>query len=124
MKKNFDAIDRNMYADQAPQAPEETNTETAAALNRATLARHETVAADPEEKKIREASGKTQGRKGCALTRINMRFTSENYDYIKTMSAINGQSMREFVNACIEDHRKANADRYERAAAFRGEIEQ
>ena len=124
MKKNFDAIQtENIYADQTPDAPE-GNRETAAALERATLSRYEVLAADQEEKTRREAEGRTQGRKGCEMTRINMRFTSENYEYIRTMAALNGQSMREFVNECVKDHRSRNAAKYARITAIKGDFEE
>lgn len=122
MKKNFDAIrTENLYADQATDAPK-GNSETAAALNRATLARHEIAPADPEEKHQREAQGKTQGKKGCRMPRINMCFSADNHEYIKKMSAMRGQSMGQFVNDCIADHRKNNAAVYDKLSALEGEL--
>ena len=122
MKKNFDAIRTgNIYADQETEAPK-GNTETAAALDRSTRARHEIAPADPEDKAQREAEGRTQGKKGCRMPRINMCFSVDNHEYIKRMAAMKGQSMGQFVNECITDHRKANAAVYEELSALEGKL--
>jgi len=57
----------------------------------------------------------TRGKKGVKLPRINMAFTPSNYDYIRVMAAIRGQSMTQYVNAIIERERKANGEAYEKA---------
>lgn len=65
------------------------------------------ITIDDRDKKDRENSGNTQGKKGCRMERINMRFTTSNYEYIRAMSRICGKTMREFVNDLIAaDHEK------------------
>lgn len=62
--------------------------------------------ATPEEKRDREAMGNTQGKKGCKMERINMAFTTENYEFIGKMSRFYGKTMTKFVNQVITDYRK------------------
>lgn len=63
------------------------------------------IEATETEKTERKASMKTQGKKGCYACRINMAFTPDNHDYIRTMAKVNGQSTSEFVNAILDDIR-------------------
>lgn len=56
----------------------------------------------------------TQGKKGAKMPRINMAFTPSNLDFIRTMAAIRGQSMTQYVNSLIEKERKNN-ETYEAA---------
>ena len=62
---------------------------------------------------------KTAGRKGVKLPRINMAFTPERYDYIKTMSMVRGQTMTEFINHIIQNSLDENREVYEKALEFR-----
>lgn len=78
----------------------------------------------PEEKAEREATGRTQGRKGCKATRINMAFWSENHDFIKTMARISGKTMTEYTNLVIQKYREEHPDIYERAKSLIAELEQ
>lgn len=63
--------------------------------------------------------GRTQGRKGLRMPRVNMAFTPEVYEYIRTMSRIRGESITKFTNFVFEQHMKANAALYEEAKAFK-----
>ncbi|MFR1625216.1 MAG: hypothetical protein ACLSU1_10545 [[Eubacterium] siraeum] len=56
----------------------------------------------------------TQGKKGAKMPRINMAFTPSNLDFIRTMAAIRGQSMTQYVNDLIERER-LNSNIYEAA---------
>ena len=56
-----------------------------------------------------------QGRKGCKAIRINMAFTPENHEFIKTMARISGKTMTEFANLCIQKYREEHPDLYEQA---------
>lgn len=47
----------------------------------------------------------TRGRKGMALPTMNMRFSKENYEYIKREGAVRGLSATAFVNWLIETYR-------------------
>lgn len=65
---------------------------------------------------------KTQGRKGIKLPRINMAFTPDNYDYIKTMAAIRGLSMSEFINMVIAKDLKENQKFYNKALQIQNDM--
>ena len=58
-----------------------------------------------QEAAERAAALRTQGRKGCKAIRINMAFTPENHEFIKTMARISGKTMTEFANLCIQKYR-------------------
>ena len=66
--------------------------------------------------------GKTSGRKGLRLRRINMAFTPDTYDYIHTMSRVRGESMTDFVNKLVREHLQANADTYKKAIEFKNSL--
>ncbi len=103
----------------------ETGTDTGAAYD--TLERGKNTykaqpAANEKEQERRKADGKTQGRKNCKLSRINMAFSESNYDYIKTMSHATGQSMTDFVNQVIISYREEHSETYEKAKEFLQEL--
>ena len=54
--------------------------------------------ATQQEAAERAAALRTQGRKGCKATRINMAFTPDNHEFIKVMARITGKTMTEFAN--------------------------
>lgn len=68
-----------------------------------------------EEAAARKAAGQTRGAKGAKMDRINMAFTTDNFDYIRIMSKIRGQSMTAFCNDVIEQHREQYAEQFEQA---------
>lgn len=85
--------------------------------------------ADPAEARQREGyteeraqemreAGTTQGRKGCKAVRINMAFTPEVHEYIKTMARVRGESVTDFTNFVFRQSMKENADLYEQAKQF------
>lgn len=78
----------------------------------------------PEEKEEREATGHTQGRKGCKAKRINMAFWSKNYKFVQVMSRATGMTMTDFVNTILDDYRSSNADAYRRAKNFLREVQE
>lgn len=61
---------------------------------------------------------RTQGQKGAKLDRINMAFTSDNMDYIRTMSKLKGQTMTQFVNVIIAEEREKNGAAFDAAKAI------
>lgn len=63
--------------------------------------------------------GRTQGRPGCKMARINLAFYGEQYEYVKIMSKVRGETMTQFINHIIETSMKDNAETYEKAKAFR-----
>ena len=72
----------------------------------------------PEELKRRKAEGKTRGAKGAKADRINMAFTTDNFDYIRIMAGIRGQTMTAFVNDVIAEHRTEHPEQFEQARAI------
>ena len=69
-----------------------------------------------EEKYLQDR--RTMGRKGIKLPRINMAFSPEAHDYIKTMARVRGESITDFVNVIIADHMDRNKELYEKAKEF------
>ena len=68
-------------------------------------------------------SMKTSGRKGIRMPRINMAFRPENYEYCYIMSRVSGKTLTDFMNSCVEEHRKNHKDIYEQALKFRNMID-
>ena len=85
------------------------------AIETATSRRGQQGAVTPEEAAARASDLRTQGRKGCKATRINMAFTPENHDYIKIMARISGKSMTEYANAVIAKYREEHPELYNEA---------
>lgn len=73
-----------------------------------------------KEQKAQEAKEalRTQGRANVKLERINMAFTPSNYDFIKVMAAIRGQTMTAYVNAVLDGERARNGEKYRAAKAL------
>ena len=61
----------------------------------------------------------TKGRKGCKAIRINMAFTPDVHDYIKTMARVRGESITDFTNYIFTRSMEENREIYERAKAFK-----
>lgn len=80
-------------------------------------------AATPEEKAEREAEGRTQGRKGCKAPRINIAFTSENWDFLRVMAKLKGQNMTQFCNEIITQYREAHGETYQKLKKLAEELE-
>lgn len=79
--------------------------------------------ASKEEQEKRKAEGKTQGRKGCHAARINLAYTTENFEYIKTMARATGQTQTAFLNSIIEKDRAAHAAAYKKAKDLLADLE-
>ena len=73
---------------------------------------------EAEQERYRQ-EGRTMGRKGCKAIRINMAFTPEVHEYIKTMARVRGESITEFTNAVFARHMLENAQLYAQAQAFK-----
>lgn len=76
----------------------------------------------PQEEQQAQTALNTQGRKGMKAPRINMAFTPENYDYIRVMSGIRGESMTNFVNYVIEESMRLHGEKYEQAKAITSDM--
>ena len=75
------------------------------------------VYTEEEAQAMREA-GTTQGRKGCKAIRINMAFTPEIHEYIRTMARVRGESVTDFTNYVFKQSMEDNTALYEQAKAF------
>ena len=88
------------------------------AIEQATSNKGQQGTASPQEAAERAANLKTQGRKGCKATRINMAFTPENHEFIKVMARLTGKTMTEFANLVVERYRTEHPELYEQAKAI------
>ena len=70
------------------------------------------------EIQLAREQGKTRGRKGVKMLRINMAFTPEIHDYIRTMAQVRGQTVTQFTEAVFRKSMEDNADIYEQVKAF------
>lgn len=75
-----------------------------------------------EEQAEARASMHTQGKKSLKLKRINLAFSDPNYEFVRTMAAVRGQSITEFINDLLADTREKNAEIYARAIEFRNSL--
>lgn len=102
-KKNFETIN--------------TGSRVISTLEKATAKAGRQSTAPIQEQEERRAKGNTQGRKGCQkyADRYNLGVTSENRRYIEIMSGLRGESMTDFINFVIAEHRKEHGDTYEQA---------
>ena len=73
----------------------------------------------PEKAAEMAAAGTTRGRKGCKANRVNMAFTPEIHDYIRTMARVRGESITDFTNYVFRKSMEENAAIYEQAKAFK-----
>ena len=80
---------------------------------------------EPGEAEIQaaRAQGRTRGRKGVKMLRINMAFSPEVYDYIKTMAQFSGMTITDFTELVFKKSLEKNYALYEQAKGFRQSIE-
>lgn len=65
---------------------------------------------------------KTTGHKGVKLPRINLAFSPEVYDYVKTMSKAAGMTYTEFINKILQAHKEKHAATYQQAIDIRNSL--
>ena len=65
-----------------------------------------------------QESLRTQGRKGMKLPRINLAFSQANYDFIRVMAGIKGQTLTQYINGIIDAERERSSEVYEKAKAL------
>lgn len=71
-----------------------------------------------EEKAQFQLSGKTSGKKGVKLPRLNLGITSDVQDYVKVMARVSGLNMTEFINLVLREHMAAHKEKYQQAKDF------
>ena len=64
----------------------------------------------------------TAGKKGVKLPRINLAFSPEVYEFIKTMSRVRGENLTEFVNMVLQEYMEEHRDVYEKALEFKNSL--
>ena len=90
----------------------------AGAIDKATAKKGQQGTADAAEATERAQDMRTQGRKGCKATRINMAFTPENHQFIKLMAKATGHTMTEYTNYVIAAYRNEHPEFMEQAGQF------
>jgi len=76
-----------------------------------------------EEAEARAAAMKTQGRKGCKASRINMAFTPENMDFIRAGASLYHMTMTQFCNKVIAAYSADHPQIIEEGNAFLERVE-
>lgn len=71
-----------------------------------------------EEIRELQEAGKTKGRKGVKMIRVNMAFTPTVHDYIRTMAKARGQTITQFTNHVFTKSMEENAELYSKAQEF------
>ena len=66
-----------------------------------------------EELHARRAAGKTQGRAGAKMLRLNMAFTEENSEFIRVVARVTGRSMTQVTNQIVKEYRENNPEIFE-----------
>ena len=92
------------------------------AIETATSKRGQQGTASPQEAKERADQLRTQGRKGCKAVRINMAFSTPNYEFIKIMAKASGKTMTEFTNLVIAAYRREHPEILAEAQSFLDKI--
>ncbi len=115
-KKNFDEIETgDIYAEQIAAATSTPAPPIIPPQKRDEPPTAEVVAMAREQ-------GKTQGRAGCRAFRHNMAFTPENYEFIRCMARVRGQTITAFVNDIVKKAIEDNAEVYQQALKFRDSL--
>ena len=92
-----------------------TGSRVTEAIKEATRRTGQQDTAPAAEAEKRKAEGRTQGRKGVKLPRVNLALTQLNYDYVKTCARASGQTNIAFINSIITQHRETHPEEYETA---------
>ena len=74
----------------------------------------------PEEKAEREATGATQGRKGCKKPgkRLNLLLSPDNHEFVEIMARATGRSMTDLINDILTAYRNEHPEFLEKAESF------
>lgn len=123
-KKDFSSVNTGRVygsiaeATAAPDPQEEQQAQEVQAAQQAQNTRKERKTyTEAEQEQFRQA-GTTKGRKGCKAIRINMAFTPDVHEYIKTMARVRGESITDFTNYVFARSMEENAEVYQRAKEF------
>lgn len=72
-----------------------------------------------EEIQAAREQGRTRGRKGIKMLRVNMSFYPEVHDYIRIMAQAHGMTITQYTNEVFRNDMKRNAASYEQIKALR-----
>jgi len=72
-----------------------------------------------EEIQAAREQGRTRGRKGIKMLRVNMSFYPEVHDYIRIMAQAHGMTITQYTNEVFRNDMKRNAASYEEIKALR-----
>ena len=64
----------------------------------------------------------TAGRKGCKLPRINLAFSPQVYDYVRTRARAQGITITQFCNTVMLQHMEDHKAVYDKAVEFRNSL--
>lgn len=92
------------------------------ALEQATSRKGQQGKASPQEAAQRAEELRTQGRKGCKATRINMAFSPSNHEFVRIMARATGRTMTETVNLILTKYQEEHPELMEKAQDFLQEI--
>ena len=118
-KKDFSKLNTGRVYDAIAEAVAEPEAQEAQPVQEAQQAQPTRKTYTEAEKQDYLQAGKTQGRPGCRAARINLAFYPDQYEYVKTMAAVRGQSITEFVNHIIGQSMEENAALFAQAKAFK-----
>lgn len=134
VKKDFTGMQAAAVFDAIAAATAEPETHEAAEMQE-TLDTQEVTEKQETQRKRKERKTYTEqearafmndmqstGRKGLHLPRINLAFTPDVYDYIRTMSRAAGMNLTEFTNMIIQQHMEEHRDLYKKAIEFRNSL--
>lgn len=71
-----------------------------------------------EEIQLAREQSRTRGRAGVKALRINMAFTPDVHDYIRTMAQARGQTVTQFTEAVFRKSMEDNAEIYAQVKEF------
>lgn len=80
------------------------------AAKKAANGRGQQARASEAEQEQRRNEGRTQGRKGCKIGRLNMAFTPENLEYLDKMKEATGWNKTKLVNSMLDIYREEYKD--------------
>ena len=92
------------------------------ALEQATSRKGQQGKASPQEAAQRAEELRTQGRKDCKATRINMAFSPSNHEFVRIMARATGRTMTETVNLILTKYQEEHPELMEKAQDFLQEI--
>ena len=120
-KKDFSAVDagRVYSAIEESLAEPVQEAQQAAEAQEPAEAQQEQGRYTAQEIRAFQEAGKTRGRKGVKMVRVNMAFTPTVHDYIRIMANVRGESITEFTNKVFEKSMQENAELYKRAQEFK-----